>query len=755
MLIYGFDFNAIKKPLYDLLEQKKDRISTDSIEIVLKYTGIQVESPLVKSFYDEGKIKSHEINEVVAVITSKLITALQTKTKYLLNSLTKFYRFQSSIDIHYNKAEETIKRKKRLEIYTVTIEIGRLERFPPKLIESVVREFNFDTIGYCENVECIISKVISSKREIIFNDSLRKFSIKEEYDFLNLNSKDKVLEFFKCPVVKDVLWQYFFPPSFPEGTITEITWDMLKESTWVQKRRRIQHKNAKYEQLHDYINEYTTNSEFLEIVNRNNICAFYASVRTARKRHLTTAVIDIDTSSFLRKLVSPNKLWSFIITLTREIVKTTSRLGLEKPLVNFSGKRGVHLLWKVSPGIRDDYGFTTFWESFILPTQKSLRGDPKSLLKSKFGLVKNIIQAILLHTAHNFDLKLIPDQIKVGLGITQAHSLFKLSPFSDQRECGILLDTSSLNGSVHRVFSFHFSSGLISIPITDPETGDIAERYEDFEVVKEEADSDFILENIKKGNTKQYFQFPKLITKGQLEYLLRPNTGLLPIISIINRFSDRWVTSRTANSYNFWIRMFTITNFYDYLINRVNILKPEEIEEDKIAKELIELINGSKILYKKQVLNSVNEYLSKSISFSSFKNRIEAFRNWEFLYKLKPIEIMRLEEFKEILEDNNRKRYNFTSKFMRIYNVFFNWIFYFLNHEGEIHKRGAKAIDNLLSELNQINIKTSDKIKSLTNSNKSFNNKNSRDLISLICFHNICIRFLYEFFQPKIGWQKD
>ena len=599
MLIYGYDINALKQPLYEIFEKRGTSLP-HSLTIELKYTGPEITSPLIQDFYNRGEIKSHEINEVCKIINNKLVSALQSKSTSLFNSLTRFYRFKSCIEIVFDNNLKSISLKENSRIFTITVYLHKLEQFTTKLIFALIQEFNIDFAGYCDKIS---ARITTPRAKGYYEQQLERVKLAEQYEFLTLKHKEHIIRFFSCPEVKQILFQYFFPDGFAKNAILEITWDRLREHTKAQKRRRIKHMNGKYENLYEVLHRYTTLEEFLDIIIRNDICAFYASIRTARKRQLATAIIDIDTSGFLRQLISPQKLWEFTLTLSREIINTCVAFGLEKPLVVFSGKRGIHLLWRVTPDlVHDEYNYTTFWEIFMLPTQKTLRKDPKSLIHSKFGLVKKVFEAILLHTAYNLDIEKIPDQIRVGLGLARVNDLFKLSPFSDNA-VGILLDTSTMNGSVHRVFSFHFSNGRISIPITNPTTKEIDPKYEDYATVLEESKPDTILDNMKKGITAQYFQFPTLITQSQIKKLFHPGKGLLPVIAIIVRFSDRWVTERNYYSYKFWIELFSITTFYEYLANWLLILKPEEYYNQEIREEIEELIDCSRNFLKELVDN--------------------------------------------------------------------------------------------------------------------------------------------------------
>ena len=121
----------------------------------------------------------------------------------------------------------------------------------------------------------------------------------------------------------------------------------------------------------------------------------------------------------------------------------------------FSGSRGVHLLYKIAPNtITFEYGYMNFWELYILPGQKSLVKNQKTLIRSRYTFARILIESIILYTIENLSIEKIPQIIRENLGILRVMDLFKLSPF-DQNQVGILIDSSSNNGSVHRIFSIH------------------------------------------------------------------------------------------------------------------------------------------------------------------------------------------------------------------------------------------------------------------------------------------------------------
>ena len=136
-------------------------------------------------------------------------------------------------------------------------------------------------------------------------------------------------------------------------------------------------------------------------------------------------------------------------------------------------------------------------------------------------------------------------------------------------------------------------------------------------------------------------------------------------MAIIVRFSDRWVTERSYYSYKFWISLFSITTFYEYLSNWLLILKPTDYSNKEVWQEIEELIDSGRNFLKEPIKELVHTYFLNKLSFSSLKAKLDGFRNWEFFYRLKYNELKKVSRY-ELVEflENKEKQKSFLIKFL-------------------------------------------------------------------------------------------
>lgn len=337
------------------------------------------------------------------------------------------------------------------------------------------------------------------------------------------------------------------------------------------------------------------------------------------------------------------------------------------------------------------------------------------------------------------------------MGLTRAFDLFKISPFSDH-VIGILLDTSTLNGSVHRVFSFHFASRRICIPITNPKTKDIYTKYENYETVLEETKSSFVLENLRKGNKEQYFQKPTIISMAQIRRILSPDAGLLPVIAMIVRFSERFVTERSFLSYKFWIEFFALTTCYDYISNKLLRINIQECDTAETFGEISKIVDNCSIELKLLVKEAIKNFLQGKVSYLVLKTKLDALKDFEFFFRLKSdaIKPISFEEFKDLIENTNmRNSSQLIRSFSKLFLMVQVWICYILDHlkffESDAENR-KKAINELffrLQSFRELMEEKPVKLKGSKEKDKQF------DLLYLILLHNIYTRFLKDFFLFK------
>lgn len=646
MLENAYDFVIIREAIKKIMKYLTS--VPYELVIVLIAKPPTIESPLVQRFSEEGKIKSFQKKEVCVKIRDVIKGALN---HYLESSLNRFSKVKNC---------STVKIKSDANEFRISISVRNLHKFSPELLYAVINHFNVDVLGYCDQVEVILSvaQTKDSSLEVSLKQKLPKALVTELSKIVTLDDKEKVLNFFRCPEVKEILFGHFFPQGLENDQVrTEITYDTLRENTVAQKRRNILLPSGEYENLHDAITPYTTHEEFLQFIDINDILGFYPSVRTTKNRDLVTAMIDIDVSSFLRTSFPPSIVWELVIALTEEIVKNlTTFLHLPKPLVAFSGSRGVHITYRLAPDcVNADLSYIDFSELYLLPSQKSLAKNSKSLIHNKFTFIRCLMQSILLYTAQNIDHETIPKIIRERLGIVRIMDLFTLSVFS-RNKIGVLLDTSSNNSSVYRVFSIHPGTGLVSIPLLDPKTKKIRANLKNFSNLRKECKPETIVNNLRAGKKVLYHQFPPEITKQQIKYLLRPDK-LLPYLSVIVRFSDRWATERSPWSMKFWLEMYQLNNFYSYLAAKMLSIERSDKKIGSSYQELIGLVEGSEISTKYFVREVLDDYFFRNLSFKALKARLDAFQDLNFFTSFKFTEITVLtEERIDTLYDDIRSR---------------------------------------------------------------------------------------------------
>ena len=456
-------------------------------------------------------------------------------------------------------------------------------------------------------------------------------------------------------------------------------------------------------------------------------------------------MIDIDLSSFLRTSFPASIVWELVIVLTEEIIKNlTEFLHLPKPLVAFSGSRGVHITYRLAPDcVNSDLNYVDFSELYLLPSQKSLVKNNKSLLHSKFTFIRCLMQAILLHTAQNIPREVIPKTIREGLGLVRVMDLFTLSVFS-RNKIGVLLDTSSNNSSVYRVFSIHPGTGLVSIPLLDPKTKDIRADLKTFSNLKKECKPETVVANLRAGKKILYQQFPPEITKQQIKYMLRPDK-LLPYLSVIVRFSDRYATERSLWSMKFWLEMYQLNNFYSYLVANMLSIERSDKEIGIAYQELIELVKNSDISTKHFLREVVDDYFFRNLSFKALKSRLDAFHDLNFYSSFKFTEITVLTAKRiDNLYSNIKLRTNFFRKFASFFNV----TTVLLNHYSkDTFKIGPSVKKSLITLRNRIKI-LSQEFRVIEISDK--NDKSllvKKQFVKICCVFNALSKFIKELIE--------
>ncbi len=722
LLLYSYDFTPIRKKIFDLFMRVSPLVELQIIFSIIP--------PIKTSSLIQDNVKSFQKKEICVKIYEMIRNSLNS---HLEKSLNRFPKLKQSSKIEI---------KNNTDRFSISIKIKNLKNFTPKLIFAIASHFNVNVLGYCDEVRAKISilKPKLHKPEVVLNTKLKRVRATDMRKFLTLDDKESVLEFLKQPEVKKILLSNFYPYGAKKSHIkTEITFDVLKERVIAQKRRRILLSNGVYKLLHDVITPYTSNEEFLKIISNNNILGFYSSVRTTKTQEIVTAIIDIDISRFLRTSYSILIIWKLIIAFTEDLIRNlTSSFQLPTPLVVFSGNRGIHLVYRLEKDcINADFNYLDFSELYILPSQKYLVKNKNSILHSKFTFMRTLMQAILLYTIKNFAIQKIPKLIRNQLGILNTTDLFKISLHSNN-EIGILLDTTPNNSGVHRCFSIHPKSGLVSIPLNDPITKLIAKRFKEYNIVKKESNRKFVIDNIKRGIKASYFQFPPVITKEHIKYLLQPDT-LLPYLSLIVRFSDRWITERSTMSMKYWLDIYKLNNFYDYIKSILLSINLNGKNIGSFYQKIVLILKRSSIRTKAFVMDILDDYFFKKASFYSIKARLDALRHLEFYYLLKSNELSLLNSEKfELVHKTPFDRKKFHQKFIHFFNITLVLLVGLSKNNLQIKSNIDLAIKKLYFRL-ELLLREVNLLRSSNRDNKNFHDQ--LKMVQIACMYNILIKF--------------
>jgi len=350
------------------------------------------------------------------------------------------------------------------------------------------------------------------------------------------------------------------------------------------------------------------------------------------------------------------------------------------------------------------------------------------------------MQAILLHTATTLSREIIPVEIREALGIVNIMDFFTLSVFS-RNKIGVLLDTSSNNSSVHRVFSIHPTTGLVSIPIQDPKTKKINPELKNFSKLKEAAKPETIIKNLRAGKKDLYYQFPPEINRKHIKYQLRPDT-LLPYLSVIVRFSDRWATERSPWSMKFWLEMYQLNNFYDYLMAKMISIERKDKTIGTSYQEIAELIDNSQVKTKKYVKEVIDDYFFRNIGFKTLKARLDAFHDLDFHASFKFTEITTLSpERINQLYSNIRERNNFFRRFISFFNITIVLLSHQAKGKSKIEPKVKESLEFLFMRAQALNQEV--KLMKLAKKNdKKLIVK--RDFVQIACLFNILSNFIEE-----------
>lgn len=422
------------------------------------------------------------------------------------------------------------------------------------------------------------------------------------------------------------------------------------------------------------LTKYTPYEKYKEIIKENNIAGIYCSVRSTNDEILYL-LIDIDIPSMFFTMFPRQVIWQIVLNFISALRKVVAHFGLPPFKVSFSGVKGAHLLWAVSPNAILDYEHHVNLPELSegdIPGLRVLKKEKISTLNDAFKFTKSLLQSLLLYTVYRGNIS-IPKEIIKKLKVFYPYQLFRLSPDS-KNILSILLDCSSQSKGVFRLFSPHPISRAVSIPISDLNENKIMEKYESYQNLIEEAKIDKVLERFDNNDIKLFLQYPNYITRDHIRDLLRPD-NLYPAFEILLRFGVMYSIERSPASFGFWQRFYELKSFYNY-IERFAFAFDDELNKGKESREIeLEYINamGTRLEIKQidNVLSLLRLYLIQAkISFPILKQLFSTLYYTEFFFDLKSNIFLRKNQENLISLFSNEMQFsNFLNQTTHLFNI--------------------------------------------------------------------------------------
>jgi hypothetical protein len=462
---------------------------------------------------------------------------------------------------------------------------------------------------------------------------------------------------------------------FPEGfhSKAEITLDLAQEDILPKKRRTVSYQGKKA-RFHDMLSKYTPYEKYKEIVKENNIAGVYCSVRSTNDEILYL-LIDIDVPSMFLTMFPRQVVWQLILNVINALKKTVAQFGLPPFKVSFSGNKGVHLLWAVSPNAILDYerhvNLPELSEGDI-PGINVLKKEKVSTINDGFKFTKTLLQSILLYTVYQGYIS-IPKEIIKKLRVFFPYQIFRLSKDS-KNIFSILLDCSSQSKGVFRLFSPHPASNRVSIPISDLEQNEVLEKYHSFHTVLEDAKIKNVLERLDNNDIELFLQYPNYITRDHIRKLLRPDK-LYPAFEILLRFGVMYAIERSGPSFSFWHRFYELKNFYSYcerFVFSYDNMGEEGIEQFEEEMGYIETMGKNlqikQIVYICPLLRLA--LVENKIPFPVVKEILKTLYYTEFFFELKSNIFLRKNQESLISLFSNELQFsNFLNQTTHLFNI--------------------------------------------------------------------------------------
>lgn len=659
-----FDFGEFIDTLRKELTKGKDDIYNRIQKVKVQLEILCPDIDVINSLYEEGVIKSHETEATFDKTKDMIKYGISNLMNKLNFTIDRYYVFKDGIKLQrleYLVKNEYTRESNRMDI--ISIEFN-LRLVGLRDIVAVIKMWALDEFTFAQQ---IIGKVYTQDKgkenyQQILKHEFERKELGELHEFLSTDDT----EYLQHPKFYEILKTYMFPNNFQGNA--EITLDIVKPDKFPTKRRTVSLEDTKMK-FHQLLSKNTPYEKYREIVKENDIGGIYLSVRSTNN-DILYLLIDIDIPSLLSSMFSRQTIWELTTNIAQAINSTAQSLGLPSFKMIFSGSRGIHLLYAMDYDIITDIehhvNLPELADNNLLPGITTLKKEKISSLNDKFKFIKSLLQSLLLYTVYKETI-VIPPEIRRKLKILHGQQLFRLAVDSKDL-VAILLDTSSVNKGVFRLFSPHPISRLVSIPISDEKEEGISERYLTYNNVLEDAKIDIVLEKFDTNEADLFLQKPNSITRDHIQMLLRPDK-LYPSFATLLRFGTTYAMRRTPNSFHFWHHFYELRGVYNYIYKRV--LNKNGIEERELFNEINKLLQDIELENKNKILNLLRLHLlTDTISFPVFYNCLTTLYYHEFFFNAKsPVFIQENQDYLLELFKNQWEFSNFLTQTENMYSI--------------------------------------------------------------------------------------
>ena len=192
----------------------------------------------------------------------------------------------------------------------------------------------------------------------------------------------------------------------------------------------------------------------------------------------------------------------------------------------------------------------------------------------------------------------------------------------------------------------------------------------------------------------------------------------------------------------FWLEMYQLNNFYDYLIAKMLSIERSDRKIGVSYQEIVELIDRSKIKTKKYAREVIDDYFFRNLSFKALKARLDAFHDVDFYASFKFTELAPLApERIEHLFSNFRERNLFFRKFSSFFNATLVLLGQYSRDESIINPKARQSLENLSNRARFLNEKVG-LLKLANKKDKKLVVK--KNFVQISCLFNLLSQFLQE-----------